>query len=154
MCLRWALTEALQEEDLLAGGSAVVRVHGLKSLPSAGYVASDDPQVCQDADQQPHVDEEQGRYRAWVSKQTDHLRRPMSLLLAIMPGTRLRLFANRRWQLLELAVGDVLVFAGDVKHNGVGYPGEHLRIHAHLYPPGYDHVGEIQFSQADLGTDD
>ena len=147
------LTEALQDEDLLAGGSAVVRVHGLKSLPSAGYVASDDPQVCQDADQQPHVDEEQGRYRAWVSKQTDHLRRPMSLLLAIMPGTRLRLFANRRWQLLELDVGDVLVFAGDVKHNGVGYPGEHLRIHAHLYPPGYDHVGEIQFSQTDLGTD-
>ena len=148
------LTEALQDEDLLAGGSAVVRVHGLKSLPSAGYVASDDPQVRQDADQQPHVDEEQGRYRAWVRKQTDHLRRPMSLLLAIMPGTRLRLFANRRWQLLELDVGDVLVFAGDVKHNGVGYPVEHLRIHAHLYPAGYDHVGEIQFSQADLGTDD
>ena len=60
----------------------------------------------------------------------------MSLLLAIMPGTRLRLFANRRWQLLELDVGDVLVFAGDVKHNGVGYAAEHLRIHAHLYPPG------------------
>ena len=93
-----------------------------------------------------------GRYHAWVSKQTDHLRRPMSLLLAIMPGTRLRVFANRRWQLLELDVGDVLVFAGDVKHNGVGYAAEHLRIHAHLYPPGYDHVGEIQFSQADPVT--
>ena len=127
-------------------------MHGLKSLPSAGYVASDDPQVRQDGDQQPHVDEEHGRYSAWVSKQTPHLRRPMSLLLAIMPGTRLRLFANRRWQLLELDVGDVLVFAGDVKHNGVGYAAEHLRIHAHLYPPGYDHVGEIQFSQADPVT--
>ena len=49
-------------------------------------------------------------------------------------------------------MGDVLVWAGDVKHNGVGYPAEHLRIHAHLYPPGYDHVGEIQFSQADPVT--
>ena len=146
------LTEALQDDDLLADGSAVVRVHGLKSLPSAGYVASDDPQVRQDGDQQPHVDEEHGRYSAWVSKQTPHLRRPMSLLLAIMPGTRLRLFANRCWQLLELDVGDVLVFAGDVKHNGVGYAQEHLRIHAHLYPAGYDHVGEIQFSQADPVT--
>ena len=75
----------------------------------------------------------------------------MSLLLAIMPGTRLRLFANRRWQLLELDVGDVLVFVGDVKHNGVGYAAEHLRIHAHLYPQGYNHAGEIQFSQAGAG---
>ena len=78
----------------------------------------------------------------------------MSLLLAIMPGTRLRLFANRRWQLLKLDVGDMLVWAGNVKHHGVGYPAEHLRIHAHLYPPGYDHVGEIQFSPADLGADE
>ena len=48
----------------------------------------------------------------------------------------------------------MLVWAGNVKHHGVGYPAEHLRIHAHLYPPGYDHVGEIQFSPADLGTDE
>ena len=46
------------------------------------------------------------------------------------------------------------VLGTTLKHNGVGYPVEHLRIHAHLYPAGYDHVGEIQFSQADLGTDD
>ena len=80
-----------------------------------------------------------------------HLGAPMSLLLAIMPGTRLRLFANRRWQILELDVGDLLVFRGNVEHGGVGYPAEHLRIHAHLYPQGYNHAGEIQFSQAGLG---
>ena len=29
-----------------------------------------------------------------------------------------------------------------------------VRTRADTYPAGYDHVGEIQFSQADLGTDD
>ena len=53
---------------------------------------------------------------------------------------------------LSMPVPSRVYWAGDVKHNGVAYPEEHLRIHAHLYPPGYDHVGEIQFSQADPVT--
>ena len=60
--------------------------------------------------------------------QTDLESAPMSLILAIMPGTRLRLRANGRWQILELQVGDVLIFRGDVLHNGLGYPGENMRM--------------------------
>ena len=37
---------------------------------------------------------------------------------------------------------------GDILHNGLGYPREHLRIHAYLYPPGYDHPSEVHFERA------
>ena len=72
----------------------------------------------------------------------------MSVMLAVMPGTRLRIFANDKWHILNLVVGDVVVFRGDILHNGLGYPREHLRIHAYLYPPGYDHPSEVHFERA------
>ena len=52
------------------------------------------------------------------------------------------------WHILNLMVGDVMVFRGDILHNGLGYPREHLRIHAYLYPPGYDHPSEVHFERA------
>ena len=70
---------------------------------------------------------------------------PLSVILAIMPGTRLRIFADNAWHILKLAVGDAVVFRGNVLHSGVGYAEEHLRVHAYVYPPGYDHISEVDF---------
>ena len=42
----------------------------------------------------------------------------------------------------------MVVFRGNVLHNGLGYPAEHLRIHAYVYPPGYNHPSEVEFQQA------
>ena len=55
---------------------------------------------------------------------------------------------KKSWHILNLMVGDVVVFRGDILHNGLGYPREHLRIHAYLYPPGYDHPSEVHFERA------
>ena len=37
-----------------------------------------------------------------------------------------------------------VVFRGNVLHNGLGYPADHLQIHAYLYPPGYNHPSEVE----------
>ena len=44
------------------------------------------------------------------------------------------MLANGRWQTVALAVGDVLVFRGDVQHYGVGYAQLNDRVHAYLVP--------------------
>lgn len=145
------LTDKLDEEGLVdcaAGKKAVVRVHGLRSVGIEGYDTQADPEVQQDGDQAPHTDEHRDRYDKWVRTHPHPSDAPMSVMLAVMPGTRLRILANDRWNILNLKVGDVVVFRGDVLHNGLGYPTEHVRIHAYLYPPGYDHPGEVHFESA------
>ena len=128
-----------------------MRLHGLKSLQTNRYDTRAAPEVQQDGDQAPHMDEGEARYNEWVLAHTDPSDAPMSVMLAIMPGTRLRVFANGRWQILEPAVGDIVVFRGNVLHNGMGYPAEHLRIHAYLYPPGYNHPSEVEFQETPTG---
>ena len=145
------LTDCLDEADLIecaAGTKAVVHVHGLKSRGIDGYDTEASPEVQQDGDQSPHTDEYRDRYDEWVRTHPHPSDAPMSVMLAVMPGTRLRIFANDKWHILNLMVGDVVVFRGDILHNGLGYPREHLRIHAYLYPPGYDHPSEVHFERA------
>ena len=123
-------------------------MHGLKSTGIDGYDTRADPEVQQDGDQSPHTDEHRDGYDEWVRTHPHPSDAPMSVMLAVMPGTRLRIFANAKWHILNLKVGDVVVFRGNVLHNGLGYPREHLRIHAYLYPPGYDHPSEVHFQRA------
>ena len=53
---------------------------------------------------------------------------------------------------LARAVDDFMEMArGNVLHNGMGYPAEHLRIHAYLYPPGYNHPSEVEFQETPTG---
>ena len=43
-----------------------------------------------------------------------------------------------KWCIVSLDAGDVLVFRGNVHHNGLGYLDQNVRVHAYLYPRGYD----------------
>ena len=42
-------------------------------------------------------------------------------------------FRATSWILVELDIGDVLIFRGDVEHYGVGYSERHLRGHAYKH---------------------
>lgn len=61
---------------------------------------------------------------------------PVIAIVAIMPGTSLRVYwgcygvADRKRQCdLELKVGEMLIFRGDLAHCGLAYEAEHIRIH-------------------------
>ena len=41
------------------------------------------------------------------------------------------------WQIVTLNPGDMLVFRGDVCHNGLGYATLNYRVHAYVYAPDY-----------------
>ena len=69
---------------------------------------------------------------------------PLSAMVAIQKGTRLWVWpegcpsgasADERAQLLELELGQVLVWRGDLVHAGAGYVQQHTRLHAYVDPP-------------------
>lgn len=67
---------------------------------------------------------------------------PLSAMIAIQHGTKLWIFPDGcdpsradSAYLVELEVGDVLVWRGDLVHAGAGYASDHYRIHAYVYPP-------------------
>lgn len=66
---------------------------------------------------------------------------PLSAMLAIQEDTKLWIFgscdadAEATAVLLELQVGDVLVWRGDLVHAGAGYRIVHYRLHAYFDPP-------------------
>ena len=66
---------------------------------------------------------------------------PLSALLAVQPRTKLWIFPNGcddpNPMLLRLAVGDMLVWRGDLVHAGAGYAEEHVRVHAYVDPPSH-----------------
>ena len=63
---------------------------------------------------------------------------PLSWMLALMPDTRLRVRDFQgRWTIVRLNRGDVLVWRGDVEHNGLGYSEMNYRVHGHAYPEDY-----------------
>jgi len=137
--LRRRLTECLRAKRMLAcsgGEKVVVKMHAIKSLPTPGYDPENvDPQ---EGDQDAHTDE----HSADLAKHM-HGRSlkdmPMSIIIALMPGTRLRIrrLDTHEWVIVHLEPGDVLVFRSDVCHNGLGYASENVRVHAYVYPPDY-----------------
>ena len=61
---------------------------------------------------------------------------PLSVIWAIQDGTRLRIRPfDGEWTVINLKKGDVIVFRGDVRHNGVGYIEDNYRIHAYIDSP-------------------
>jgi hypothetical protein len=59
---------------------------------------------------------------------------PMACVIAIEPGTRMHVRSRRTGVevCVRLAVGDVLLFRGDVAHCGAEYERENVRLHAYI----------------------
>ena len=76
-------------------------------------------------------------YAEWL--RTHPHARPLSFVLALQDGTRLRLRTHAGvWHIVTLQAGDILLFDGGVWHNGLGYPTGNDRVHGYLRPAGYN----------------
>ena len=117
------------------GEKVVKKMHGIRSLATPRYDEENlDPQ---DGDQDEHADEPNDHLTAYMDGRSDE-DMPFSTILAIMPGTRLRIRPfGGEWTIVRLKPGDLLIFRGDVCHNGLGYANENVRVHAYVYPPDY-----------------
>ena len=62
---------------------------------------------------------------------------PLSVIIAFMPMTRLRVKSQNVWRIIVMQPGDVLFFRGDLCHHGVGYVLANVRVHCHLYGKFY-----------------
>ena len=134
--LRPRLAGCLRARRMLAcssGEKEIVKMRAIKSLLTPGYDAENvDPQ---EGDQEAHADEDlAGLARYMDGKSLKDM--PLSVIVALMPGTRLRIrrLDTHKWVVVHLEPGDVLVFRGDVCHNGLGYASENVRLHAYVYP--------------------
>ena len=137
----------------------VADLHALKSTPCVPLGTS--AKVAARVGRQPaHHDavepkpHECRRYRVKPLSELHIQDMPLSAMVAIQPGTVLWIFPNgcnhpERAYLVELAVGDILVWRGDLVHAGAGYAEEHFRIHAYIYPPRsiYHRPGHLSTSQ-------
>jgi hypothetical protein len=67
-------------------------------------------------------------------------RRPASAILAVQEGTRLLVWDKKVNALVTvwLAVGDMIIFDGDVLHAGAPYDTCHTRVHVYLDVPDID----------------
>ena len=72
-------------------------------------------------------------------------RKPVSVILALEPGTRLfvRDEAAGATVPIALGVGDILVFDGDVAHHGAWYPSRNTRVHMYLDVPTVPRVEDF-----------
>ena len=136
------LLSALSNHHLLrdSGGNKkrLCNVHALRSLALTGYTAeNEDPEQQQDGDQGAHKDEDPAYFTPWVEENPYAQDAPLSVLIAIQTGSRLRIWVGKRWQILHLNPGDVLAWRGDVLHNGLGYAELNIRVHGYIYPSGY-----------------
>ena len=118
------------------GEKTVTKMHGIKSLPTPGYRL--ERECPQEGDQDPHADESLDNISRYM-RGREACDMPCSVIIAIMPGSCLRIcrLDTHEWVIVHLEPGDVLVFRGDVCHNGLGYDVENVRVHAYLYPPDY-----------------
>ena len=132
------LTESLRTSGHLLcskGGKVVKKVHALKSLPTPGYDEASSNR--QEGDQGEHTDESADDLKPYMRGRGDE-DMPLSVILAFMPGTRLRIRPfGGEWTVVRLEPGDLIVFRGDVCHHGMGYARENIRIHAYVYSPDY-----------------
>ena len=72
-------------------------------------------------------------------------RKPVSVILALEPGTRLfvRDEAAGATVPIALGVGDILVFDGDVAHHGAWYASRNTRVHMYLDVPTVPRVEDF-----------
>lgn len=127
----------------LRGLNQFVRNHISSDLQPAPWVALHSRPGCQD--QAAHCDYELGE--ELVSASDNEM--PLSVIVALMPGTRLNVWPNSlglvslsdseikkvapiACKVVEMEVGDVLVFRGDFVHAGSGYDTDNYRLHTFL----------------------
>ena len=139
--LEGLFTDALADAGLLAcaDGAASKRVndcYALRSLPCA-----EDDEVAEALGRQPpHSDSPAAPEGMPQLADLDHANVPLSVLLAIMPGTKLWIFPNGCDApddafVVHLEVGEMMAWRGDLVHAGAGYASEHVRVHAYVDPP-------------------
>jgi hypothetical protein len=72
---------------------------------------------------------------------------PGGLIVALMEGTKLKVFPNgfgvvklHEEETVELEPGDILVFRGDLAHAGMAYDEDNYRLHCYLMLRNYDPI--------------
>lgn len=137
--LEKAFTTALGSAGLLAcsqGTKVVNDCYALRSLACA-----DDAHVAESLGRQPaHSDSPAAADGKPQLGELDDADVPLSVLLAIMPGTKLWIFPSgcdspEEAFVVNLDVGQVMAWRGDLVHAGAGYALEHVRVHAYADPP-------------------
>lgn len=131
--LRARLTTAFAASALMTSTDGVkkfCRMHAIMSSPTEGY--DETATQWQAGDQDKHIDEKAEKMDALRNEDV-----PMSVIVAFMPNTRLRVLSRGVWRILVIQPGDVLFFRGDLCHHGVGYACMNVRVHCHLYPKFY-----------------
>ena len=134
------LTLALPEELLLGSDGHSKRINDARALRchsrthdadcAGGGVGGD----CRCGAQERHADAD--KMPAGLSDADV----PLSGLLATEPGTRLWVCPRGCCGdaiLLELQVGELLIFRGDLAHCGAGYDAPHYRVHIYIDPPAH-----------------
>ena len=118
------------EKDLLRGGKTVENVRSLWSGETPGYDVNQEER--QKGDGPEHADA--AKPESLQGGQVEDV--PLSLIWAVEEGSRLRIHPiGGEWTIIQMRPGDVLVFRGDVCHNGLGYPKPNIRVHAYIDSP-------------------
>jgi hypothetical protein len=133
MELRNRLNISFATSPILAATDGVkkfCRMHAIMSLPTEGY--DETGTHWQPGDQHPHIDEYPAKMTGVRNEDM-----PLSVIVAFMPNTRLRVLSRGVWCVVVMQPGDVLFFRGDLCHHGVGYASLNVRVHCHLYAKFY-----------------
>ena len=136
----------------VAAPTKVVRdMYALRSLPCATDADANTYAVAAAGRQPAHSDASppaDGAARPLESLADADM--PLSAMLAVQQGTRLWVYPSGcdadaadaeeagavvAPVLIELELGDLLVWRGDLVHAGAGYAEEHVRVHAYIDPP-------------------
>ena len=119
-----------RQKGLMCGGKTIANVRSLWSDATLGYDVHREGR--QEGDGPEHADTAApGSLRG---EPTVHI--PCALIWAVQKGTRLRVRPfGGEWTIIYLKPGDVLVFCGDLCHNGLGYPEPNIRVHAYIDSP-------------------
>lgn len=119
-----------RQKGLLHGGKTVTNVRSLKSDATPKYDVHTEER--QEGDGPEHADAAApGSLRG-----EPIISVPCGLIWGVQKGTRLRIRPfGGEWTIIHLNPGDVLVFCGDLCHNGLGYPELNIRVHAYIDSP-------------------
>ena len=122
------------------GRAQVVDLHGLQSLPHPKFDpdAAIDSKDAKGGAQNIHTDYDATDFATYMRSHAP-ADAPFSIMFDVMGGTRLPLRPyDGVWIVVELGIGDKLLFRGDVEHYGVGYPWKHFRGHAYGHAADFD----------------
>ena len=139
--LKDQLENALDADHLLLASDgqkkSLCDFYGLMSKPTIGYQS--ELQCPQPGDQDAHTDEDPDYLKEYVTQFPQIKDWPFSILVALQDGTRLRVrsVATKRWEVVTLRAGQILIFRGDVAHHGMGVANLNHRVHAMGIPQTY-----------------